>query len=168
MFCMTLKHHSWESEVEVILSVIVSLWSPYAALNRGRHLCLAGRPSGWALAHILVYYVTYIDVGIEATACAHSANTIRYFLCTFLCTTYSHNWVSTMTCDLKRPDCQTRIWRLWFCLEFRKHYLGSLGVCFRKYAKDIDRSAPGSCCISWSLRNGLELLWMWLKKHLAT
>jgi len=26
-------------------------------LNRGRHLCLAGRPSGWALAHILVAYV---------------------------------------------------------------------------------------------------------------
>ena len=26
----------------------------FAALNRRRHLCLAGRPSGWALAHILV------------------------------------------------------------------------------------------------------------------
>ena len=24
----------------------------FAALNRGRHLCLAGRPSRWALAHI--------------------------------------------------------------------------------------------------------------------
>ena len=28
----------------------------FAALNRGRHLCSAGRPSGWALAHILVYH----------------------------------------------------------------------------------------------------------------
>jgi len=26
----------------------------FAALNRGHHLCSAGRPSGWALAHILV------------------------------------------------------------------------------------------------------------------
>ena len=26
----------------------------FAALNRGRHLCSEGRPSGWALAHILV------------------------------------------------------------------------------------------------------------------
>jgi len=26
----------------------------FAALNRGRHLYLAGRPSCWALAHILV------------------------------------------------------------------------------------------------------------------
>jgi len=26
----------------------------FAALNRGRHLCSAGRPSGWALAHIVV------------------------------------------------------------------------------------------------------------------
>jgi len=28
----------------------------FAALNRGRHLCLAGRPSRWALAHILVSF----------------------------------------------------------------------------------------------------------------
>jgi len=28
----------------------------FAALNTGCHLCLAGRPSGWALAHILVYH----------------------------------------------------------------------------------------------------------------
>ena len=26
------------------------------ALNRGRHLCSTGRPSGWALAHILVFF----------------------------------------------------------------------------------------------------------------
>jgi len=29
----------------------------FAALNRGRHLCSAGRPSRWALAHILVLVV---------------------------------------------------------------------------------------------------------------
>ena len=28
----------------------------FAALNRGRHLCSAGRPSRWALAHILVCF----------------------------------------------------------------------------------------------------------------
>ena len=27
----------------------------FAAFNRERHLCSAGRPSGWALAHILVH-----------------------------------------------------------------------------------------------------------------
>jgi len=32
----------------------------FAALNRGRHLCLAGRPSGWALAHILVISVIHL------------------------------------------------------------------------------------------------------------
>jgi len=26
----------------------------------------------------IVYHITYIDVGIEANACAHSADTIRY------------------------------------------------------------------------------------------
>jgi len=31
----------------------------FAALNRGRHLYSAGRPSRWALAHILVsYYIS--------------------------------------------------------------------------------------------------------------
>jgi len=29
----------------------------FAALNRRRHLCSAGRPSRWALAHILVLFV---------------------------------------------------------------------------------------------------------------
>ena len=50
MFCIILKHSSWEPEIGVILSVIV----------------------------LFVYYITYIDVGIEATACAHSSDTIRY------------------------------------------------------------------------------------------
>jgi len=31
--------------------------SQTAALNRGRHLCSAGRPSRWALAHILVEFI---------------------------------------------------------------------------------------------------------------
>jgi len=31
--------------------------SQTAAFNRGRHLCSAGRPSRWALAHILVVFI---------------------------------------------------------------------------------------------------------------
>jgi len=31
----------------------------FAALNRGRHLSSAGRPSRWALAHILVLYFVF-------------------------------------------------------------------------------------------------------------
>jgi len=37
----------------------------FAALNRGRHLCLAGRPSGWALAHILVVFELYFSISIS-------------------------------------------------------------------------------------------------------
>jgi len=33
--------------------------SQTAPLNSGRHLCSAGRPSGWALAHILVTITLY-------------------------------------------------------------------------------------------------------------
>ena len=32
----------------------------FAALNRWRHLYLAGRPSRWALAHILVFSVILV------------------------------------------------------------------------------------------------------------
>jgi len=32
----------------------------FAALNRGRHLCLAGRPSRWALAHIVVLFNSWL------------------------------------------------------------------------------------------------------------
>jgi len=34
----------------------------FAELNRGRHLCSAGRPSGWALAHILVVFIFFITL----------------------------------------------------------------------------------------------------------
>jgi len=33
----------------------------FAALNRGHHLYLAGRPSRWALAHILVQHVMWLS-----------------------------------------------------------------------------------------------------------
>ena len=35
----------------------------FAALNRGRHLCSAGRPSRWALAHILVLVLFWVCFG---------------------------------------------------------------------------------------------------------
>jgi len=34
----------------------------FAALNRGRHLCSAGRPSRWALAHILGFHKVSVDL----------------------------------------------------------------------------------------------------------
>jgi len=42
--------------------------SQTAALNRGRHLYSAGRPSRWALAHTLVLY-TFSRVGRPVTNC---------------------------------------------------------------------------------------------------
>ena len=39
-------------------SQVVSV-SQTSALNRGRHLCSAGRPSRWALAHILVLSIFF-------------------------------------------------------------------------------------------------------------
>jgi len=39
-------------------SQVVGVSKKFAALNRGRHLCSAGRPSRWALAHILVLSIS--------------------------------------------------------------------------------------------------------------
>ena len=37
----------------------------FAALNRGRHLCSAGRLSRWALAHILVFSIFVIYMSFK-------------------------------------------------------------------------------------------------------
>jgi len=44
----------------------------FAALNRGRHLYLAGRPSRWALAHIVVQY----EMEEKSTILAHWAQKV--------------------------------------------------------------------------------------------
>ena len=38
----------------------------FAALNRGRHLYLAGRPSRWELVHILVLYLKTLQINAES------------------------------------------------------------------------------------------------------
>jgi len=45
----------------------------FAALNRGRHLYLTGRPSRSALAHILVFYLSFFPRLISAVADSMSA-----------------------------------------------------------------------------------------------
>jgi len=45
----------------------------FAALNRGRHLYSAGRPSRWALVHILVCYnLKAVHTGCAAERCIHT------------------------------------------------------------------------------------------------
>jgi len=58
----------------------------FAALNRGRHLCSAGRPSHWALAHISSLYITTILEFLQGScthpfidlACGHAPNVYNY------------------------------------------------------------------------------------------
>jgi len=67
-----------------------------AALNRGRHLYLAGRPSRWALAHILVLMVivismfTVIFMGISLILLIEN-------IC-ILCSVHPYNFVSVIEC----------------------------------------------------------------------
>ena len=56
----------------------------FAALNRGRHLYSAGRPSRWALAHILVRSVLFSSVLFlsrpESEAWPHHGRTFSIYL----------------------------------------------------------------------------------------
>jgi len=45
--------------------------SQTAAFNRGRHLYSAGRPSGWALAHISSFICHFLFEGMFKTAGSH-------------------------------------------------------------------------------------------------
>ena len=60
----------------------------FAALNRGRHLCLAGRPSRGALAHILVANIP-LPVSLTVYIC-HETDSYPYFM------TYFYAPVSTI------------------------------------------------------------------------
>ena len=58
----------------------------FAALNRGRHLCSAGRPSGWALAHISssVCYATssrIVSCVLQVNAWAHKYTPVWRVVC---------------------------------------------------------------------------------------
>jgi len=65
----TLANFNWFRVLVALLCGTSSGRQPnFAALNGGRHLYLAGRPSLWALAHIivtvdfLVHYLTWVSV----------------------------------------------------------------------------------------------------------
>ena len=49
----------------------------FVALNRGRHLCSAGRPSCWALAHILVVCAYFY---CNICTCTGKAKSARFFM----------------------------------------------------------------------------------------
>jgi len=69
----SLRHPCKFQRVSRLCSVtarhLVAGVSQTAALNRGRHLCLAGWPSRWALAHILVCFYFWFHAEDEARLC---------------------------------------------------------------------------------------------------
>ena len=75
----------------------------FAALNRGRHLCSAGRPSGWALAHILVSFLmaTLCRRYLDKTACATCHPSCRWLCGILLC------------CQRHRQMSRHTVWVMW-------------------------------------------------------
>ena len=52
----------------------------FVVLNRGRHLCSAGRPSGWALAHISSFYQLYVSSFLRRDPYATHMHSAVYML----------------------------------------------------------------------------------------
>jgi len=50
----------------------------FAALNRGRHLYSAGRPSRWALAHILVNIWNNLPDSVDFNSLVSFSRTVRH------------------------------------------------------------------------------------------
>jgi len=50
----------------------------FATLNRGRHLCSAGRPSRWALAHILAFTVLLTCFADSVNSELTSATSVKF------------------------------------------------------------------------------------------
>jgi len=61
--------------------ILVMGVSQTAALNRGRHLYSTGRPSRWALAHILVTYIVFQE-NVPPLAC-YNLDTHEWILISF-------------------------------------------------------------------------------------
>ena len=69
----------------------------FAALNRGHHLCSAGRPSGWALAHILALFTFLL---LHVNACSTSAILSWHYLLTLVLVSH---WVVLAVAVSFRP-----------------------------------------------------------------
>jgi len=64
-YCTALHYSSWRQP-------------DFAALNRGRHLYSAGRPSRWALAHILVFLGFSIRTPLQCKSILMCVKTMKY------------------------------------------------------------------------------------------
>jgi len=77
----------------------------FAALNRGRHLRLAGRPSRWALAHILVGNLEQVYIFWDIIA--------EYKQMWMLCNTLpasQHLWRDICVADVEREFVNAFVW----------------------------------------------------------
>jgi len=94
----------------------------FAALNRGRHLYSAGRPSRWALAHILVFFIFFCTIFTPPTIRHHLSNDNcledkreNYLNCSVLCCVWQ---LCTVICTHKWAVIKDECWfsfRVRFC-----------------------------------------------------
>ena len=93
---------------------LISTGQPnFAALNRGRHLHSAGRPSRWALAHISsLYCILYLYVSCNSVRMSHWNKRLLTYLLTFFLSFYlflprlistTADWMSAILPHIMRP-----------------------------------------------------------------
>jgi len=83
----------------------------FAALNRGRHLCSAGRTSGWALAHILVMVAL---CNRADHIYFHPVSSSSFFFPRLISAV--GDWMSTILPHMVWPQCEFRM-QVWNVLH---------------------------------------------------
>ena len=76
----------------------------FAALNRGRHLYSAGRPSRWALAHISSLFYLFFD--LSATDCIFSVNKIILNIISQVCSSKNPERIHWRRIRGMEPQCR--------------------------------------------------------------
>jgi len=97
----SLGHHSKFQLVSRLGFVILAIWS--TSFYRGRHVYLAGRPSRWASAHILVFLAKHWLTGW------HHANKYNHTIAHFQCENSHRNVLPRWTPSERRVHLETAL-----------------------------------------------------------
>jgi len=82
----------------------------FVALNRGRHLCSAGRPSRWALAHILVRYIFDCMLNAMSLGCSSALIASLFIDAIYVCLVH-FSLIIIRSCFLSRSSQSNSIYQ---------------------------------------------------------
>ena len=119
------------------------------ALNRGRHLCSAGRPSRWALARILVFWAvvsSFFFLFFLAYSQRSQVGCLPYFFCTWCDPSANLECRSKMCCMRLAGNTGHKISPFWHYRTTLSGYIFGIKACIdnRRKMLNSNTSSPRS------------------------